>query len=242
MLNTLSIAQLDELLDQFSVPMFVIERKGPNHDFRITCMNSALEELAGQPRQDLLGRSVLEMAAAAEEMLEFYQRCVTTRQTIRFAFLFTKEQREIRWDKTLQYARSPEGHDRVIATAIKISEQAPLLQDRLAFEDVRYYSSIADLQLENLSSAFKSATEQARVTPIDEERIMRLHAVCRTIQSTVGDIKDVVRTAQARHKKSSRKAASAANDVIASDESGQGMDTVRALVDACSAERNHLER
>ncbi|NNK16964.1 MAG: PAS domain-containing protein [Sulfitobacter sp.] len=90
MLNTLSIAQLDELLDQFSVPMFAIERRGPDHDFRITCMNRALEELAGQMRQDLLGKPVLELAAAAEEMLEFYQRCVTTRQTIRFAFFLPR--------------------------------------------------------------------------------------------------------------------------------------------------------
>ena len=240
MLNTLSIAQLDELLDQFSVPMFVIERREPDHDFRITCMNSALEELAGQMRQDLLGKPVLELAATAEEMLEFYQRCVNTRQTIRFAFLFTKEQREIRWDKTLQYTCSPEGYDRVIATVVKISEEAPLLQDRLAFEDVRYFSSIADLQLENLSSAFKSATEQARVTPIDEERIMRLHAVCRTIQSTVGDIKEIVRSAQARHKSAARKTAPEGSDDAMSHRSGQGMDTVRALVDACSIERNQI--
>ena len=201
MLNTLSIVQLENLLDQFSVPMFVIESQGPGSDFCITCVNAALEELAGQTRQQLLGRSILELAATSDpdDTMEYYQRCVQTRQTIRFAFLFGSDGRKMRWNKTLQYARSPEGYDRVIATAIRVPVTAPLLQDQLAFEDVRYFSSIADLQLENLSSAFTSAARQARVTPVDEERIMRLHAVCRTIQSTVADIKRVVRAAQARH-------------------------------------------
>ena len=201
MLNTLSIEQLDDLIAQFSVPMFVIETKGPGSDFCITCMNEAFEDLSGQPRDELLGKSILEIAAtsAADVTFEHYQRCVETRQTIRFAFLFGNDRQEMRWNKTLQYARSPEGYDRVIATAIRVPVDQQPLQDQVAFEDVRYYSSIADLQLENLNSAFSSATEQARVTPIDEERIMRLHAVCRTVQSTVADIKRVVRTAQARH-------------------------------------------
>ena len=87
----------------------------------------------------------------------------------------------------------------MVTTALLSPCAEPALSDRLAFEDVRYFSSIADLQLENLSNAFSSATRRARVTPIDEERIMRLHAVCRTIQSTVADIKQVVRAAQNRH-------------------------------------------
>ena len=111
----------------------------------------------------------------------------------------SKDQQKMHWNKTLQYARSPDGNDRVIATAIRVPVSGPLLQDQIAFEDVRYSSSIADLQLENLSNAFDNATRRARVTPIDEERIMRLHAVCRTIQSTVADIKQVVRAAQNRH-------------------------------------------
>ncbi|NNK16963.1 MAG: hypothetical protein HKP51_08670 [Sulfitobacter sp.] len=78
------------------------------------------------------------------------------------------------------------------------------------------------------------------MTPIDEERIMRLHAVCRTIQSTVGDIKQVVRAAQVRHKTANRKPATAASEDAICHENGQGMDTVRALVDACSAERDQL--
>lgn len=234
MFNKLSTAKLERLLDQFSVPMFAIERRAADAEFRITCLNTALEDLAGLPRRDMLGRSIVEMAAAAEETMEYYQRCVTTRQTIRFSFLFTREQRRMCWDKTLQYARSPEGHDRIIATAIKVSFHTPLLQDQLAFEDVRYFSSIADLQLENLSSAFGSATEQARVTPFDEERLMRLHAVCRTIQSTVADIKQVVRTAQVRHAAAHRRSLPHCNSIESKICNMEGTDTVRALVNACA--------
>lgn len=244
MLSTLTIAQLEKLLEQFSVPMFAIETEGPGSDFCITCMNSALEDLAGQPREELQGRSILEIAAntAIEDTIEYYQRCVRTRQTIRFAFLFDNERQPMHWNKTLQYARSPEGYDRVIATAIKVPTETPLLQDRLAFEDVRYFSSIADLQLENLSCAFDSATEQARVTPIEEDRIMRLHAVCRTIQSTVSDIKGVVRAAQARHNKAPRPLHNGQGNngqVMSGFVEHDAMDTVHAIANASNTVRKH---
>ena len=234
MLNDLSVAQLDQLLEQFSVPMFVIETQGPGSDFVITCLNSALEDLAGQSRSELLGRSILEIAAtdAATDTARHYERCVQTRQTIRFAFLFGNENRATCWNKTLQYARSPEGYDRVIATAVKVPADTQDLQDRLAFEDVRYFSSIADLQLENLNNAFANATQQARVTPIDEERIMRLHAVCRTIQSTVADIKQVVRAAEARRNVSfASKDNGSAQALDHSAEDPPQMDTMQMLND-----------
>ena len=241
MLDTLSVAQLENLLDQFSVPMFVIETQGPGSDFCITCLNTAMEELTGQPRHALLGRSILEIAATgmAGDTIDHYQRCVRTRQTIRFAFLFGQAEEKMHWHKTLQYARSPEGYDRVIATAIRVQNDAPMLQDRLAFEDVRYFSSIADLQLENLSSAFTTATRQARVTPIDEERVMRLHAVCRTIQSTVADIKEVVRNAQARHAAQSGAVPGLRSPVQRIDGTlgFSSIDTVHALADACLEDR-----
>ena len=235
MLDLLSVPELDALLDQFTVPMFVLEREHPDGEFRITCMNRALEDLAGKAREALVGQPIRELAVAAEEMLDFYQRCVVTRQTIRFAFLTSHGHRQIRWDKTLQYARSPEGYDRVIATAVKSAEPEPSLEDRLGFEDVRYFSSVADLQLENLSSALDTAVAHARAVPIDEDRIMRLHAICRTIQSTVGDIKEVVKTAQLRHRTSGMPPPMPSN--AAAEEAGAdfGMDTVRALVNASAS-------
>ena len=230
MLNTLSNAALERLLNQFSVPMFALERAAQSADFSITCVNTAMERLCGLSRDDMIGRSIVEMAAATEEVRAHYQRCVSTRETIRFSFLFTREQRRMSWDQTLQFVPGPDGLDRVIATALKPCEEVPHIRDELAFEDLNYYATIADLQLENLSSGFASAAERARVGVVDEDRIMRLHAVCRTIQSTVGDIKSVVRDAQARratHRKGNPARCQQGSGVALG-----AVDTVTAIVNA----------
>lgn len=234
MFNTLSITRLEKLLNEFSVPMFVNERDGPNSTFRITGVNAALEELAGMPRNRLLGRCIMDMAASGvvADALEHYQRCVSTRQPIRFPFLFLQEQTETCWDKILQYARSPEGYDRVIATAIRIPYERPALQDRLAFEDVRYFSTMADLQLENLSNAFDTAAQDAQVQHLDTDRFNRLQALCRTVQSTVGDIKQVVRAAQARHKEPHCEVTRAYSEQLDQQSQEAGYDTVNAIANA----------
>ena len=54
MLNMLSIAQLENLLDQFSVPMFLVERQETADEFRISTLNRAFEDLSGLPRQNIV--------------------------------------------------------------------------------------------------------------------------------------------------------------------------------------------
>jgi PAS domain-containing protein len=244
MFNTLPISELDQLLGQFSVPMFVIERRACGQDFHMVALNAALEELAEQPRSEIIGRSISEIAPLGmpDDAHEHYMKCVTSKTTVHFAYVFLHQDREVRWNTTLQYAQSPEASDRVIATAIQVPQERALLQDRLAFEDVRYYSSIADLQLENLNNAFSSVSQEAHVTPIDEERIMRLHAVCCTIQRSVADIKDIVKRAQVRHAKQA-----AQGNAIATGEphrvcSSQSMGTVRALVNASAVDPRWTNR
>lgn len=238
MFETLSIAQLEKLLDEFSVPMFLIERQKTQGDFRITALNRAFEDLAGLSRQAFVGESLIKMAAAAaaEDTIEYYRQCVSTRQTIRFTSVLSFKRNQAYWDKTLQYSQSPEGHDRVIATAIKVPDTQPLLQDRLAFEDLSYFSSIVDLQLQNFSSAFENATQEARVSPIDEERIMRLHATCRTIQRTVSDIKKIVRSAQARHAPPAMPASGARCAQQHGPQSQKGLNMAQALTQALADE------
>ena len=244
MFRTLSIAQLDHLLSQFSVPMFVIERSAPGNDFHMVGLNPALEELAGQPRSELVGRSISEFAPIClpDDAREHYLRCVSTQATVRFTYVFVHQDREVRWDTTLQYSQSPEAFDRVIATAFQVPQERPMLQDRLAFEDVRYYSSIADLQLENLNSAFSSVAQEARVTPIDEDRIMRLHAVCRTVQRSVSDIKDIVKKAQIRHTGQPCQAIRAHTTTAQNSCETDSMATARALANAGLSAEQELIR
>lgn len=234
MFNTLPLSQIEQVLDLFSVPMFVTERQGPARDFHIVGINAALERLVGQPRSEIHGRSIseIDLIGMPDSAHENFQRCVTEKEVVHFTYLFMQDENEVRWDTTLQYSSSPEASDRVIATTIKVPQERPLMQDRLAFEDVRYFSSIAGLQLENLSSAFSSATDEARVTPIDEERIMRLHAVCRTVQRSVADIQDIVRRAQSRHASLHNQPIKKPPPDLETLQGSDGMDTVRAFAEA----------
>lgn len=192
MFDTLSTAQLEAILNQFSMPMFVIERKDPRAEFRVVGLNTPMEQLAGLMREDILGQSVIEMTTASNSTME---HCTTPRQKISCS----NEPPKLYWHKTLQYSRSPEGYDRVVATAMIVPDHLPDLQDQIAFEDLHYFASIADLQLENLNSAFGSAALDWQVRPIDEERVMRLHATCRSIQTTVSEIKQIVQRTLLRH-------------------------------------------
>ncbi len=231
MFDTLSNGQLETLLEQFTVPMFIIERHHSDTDFQMVGMNTALERLSDQPRDSIVGRSVFDMAltGGATDAGVHYLKCATTRSVVNFSYLLKRPDGEARCDVTLQYGQSPEGNDRIIATVIHMMLQGPELQDKIAFDDVSYFSSIADLQLENLSCAFSNASIDAQVTMIEEERIMRLHAVCRTIQRSVSDIKDIVRRAQERHSSHLR---APPQDFLPNAGETNCMDTVRALSDA----------
>ncbi|KIN62740.1 PAS 9 domain containing protein [Sulfitobacter noctilucicola] len=236
MFQTLSIPKLEELLDQFSVPMFVIERTGPRESFILATLNRAFEELSGTSRHDLLGQPIIRLASTGmpEEAISYYRNCIRTGETVRFSYTYTDENGDVLWETTLQHANGPDNEDRIIATAMKLPREQSALQDQLAFDDLHYFSSMADLQLENLSSAFDSVVCRPGFTEIDEDRVMRLHAVCRTVQRSVADIKDIVRRAQIRH---ARQVAPPIASCTHKMDTGPQLDTARAIV-ATSGVRN----
>lgn len=242
MFNTLSLSQIEHVLDLFSVPMFVISRQEPTSDFRLVGMNAALERLVGRPRSAIHGRSIseIDLIGMPDSAQENFLRCVENKEVIHFTYVFIQDDCEVRWDTTLQYSRSPDEYDRVIATTIKVPQEQPLLQDKLAFEDVRYFSSIADLQLENLSRAFSSVTTETQVTPIDEERIMRLHSVCRTVQRSITDIQEIVRRAEARHAALQIQPLHKPLPDHTALQHSDGLDTVRAFAGAWDTEQSDV--
>jgi len=202
MFDTLPISHLATMLTHFAFPMLVAERPDAKTEFRMVAMNAALEDIAGP--QDTMGSRTLRdlfPPNVMDEVIQSFNANEDRQQTQQFRSVLCGMSGEVPCDLRLQYLRCPDGFDRVIATAQEARAFDLDLKDKIAFEDIRYFSFIADLQLENLNSAFLSATEQAHIAPIGEERIVRLHAVCRTIQRTVSDIKDVVKQAQARHAK-----------------------------------------
>ena len=199
MFDSLSTPQLERLLDQFSVPMSIIERQSAGVDFNISGMNRAFGEQSGLRRDDALGRPITDFTETPEDALAFYQRCVSTRQSVRFSFVFSGEDQRARWDKTLQYCASPNGSDRVLAVALRVPDDMLVMHDRMTLEDLSYFSSIADLQISNLSTAFSTVEDIGFSSSQHQDRMVRLQATCRTIQSTVSDIKRVVQRAQCRN-------------------------------------------
>lgn len=200
MFDTLPISNLAAMLDHFSFPMLIAERPDQTTEFRAVALNAALEEITG-PKDAVCGMALRDVfpTNVMDEVVSVFGPSGNTIDQQKFHTAIQGIRGDVNCDLTLQYMRCADGFDRVLATAQPARSYDLDLQDKLAFEDVRYFSFVADLQLENLNCAFISAAENIVVSPVDEERIMRLHAVCRTIQRTVSDIKSVVKQAQARH-------------------------------------------
>ncbi len=200
MFDTLPISNLAAMLDHFSFPMLIAERPDQTTELRVVAMNIALEGITG-PKDAVCGMALRDVfpAEVVDEVVSVLGPDDTSVDQQEFQTVIQGIRGDVNCDLTLQYMRCADGFDRVLATAHRTCSYGLDLQDKLAFEDVRYFSFVADLQLENLNCAFISATENFEVSSVDEERIMRLHAVCRTIQRTVSDIKIVVKQAQARH-------------------------------------------
>lgn len=200
MFDTLPISHLATMLAHFAFPMLIAERPDRTAEFRTVAMNAALEEIAG-PKDAICGMTLRDVfpSSVVEDLVGSFRSGTGAEDIQRIKSAIRGISGEVPCDLTLQFLRCSDGYDRIIATAQPDQRYELDLQDKLAFEDVRYFSSVADLQLENLNSAFVSATDLVQAASVSEERMMRLHAVCRTIQRTVSDIQNVVKQAQARH-------------------------------------------
>lgn len=203
MFNILSTPELQNLLDLFSIPMFALDRTSPAGPFQIVCMNGALETLSQQPRSKILGKSIYDLLPhdEAEEASRNYIQCARTGLDVRFSEVFTESGNRHRWDTTLQSVRTREGHDRVVGTTMRIERHLPRLSDQYALEEVKYYSTIADLHLQNMTTLCDLLANRSSAPPQadDDLRNAQLMAVCRSVQRAVNDVRHTVRQAQARH-------------------------------------------
>lgn len=200
MFNTLSPAQLQVLLDQFSVPMFALDRVSADRTFRIVCINQTLENVTGRSKTQIIGRTAFDLMPPDEASLakQHYDSCARSGKNIRFSDTFTLRDRRVMWDTTLQHAKSPDGNERIIGTTLPITPSHSPADDVATYEDVRYFTALADLQLENMATACDLVSAHSSAIPEVEFRVAKLHRICRTVQRTVSDIKQVVRQAQMR--------------------------------------------
>jgi hypothetical protein len=233
--DTASAATLSQLLNQFSVPMFAVERNGPYSTFRFACLNDAMAATGDSPAAEVIGKSAFDILPMQEAEIANgrYLECALTRSVVRFRDRFTTKGRKVIWDTTLQFVALPNNAERVLGTSIEIPSEDSALPDAVTFEDIQYISTMADFQLQNLVTLFDSYGGhdlfQFEATP----RIEKLSGMCRSIQRAVADIRKIVHSAQSQrqpgcHASTAKEAHQISSNVVCSD-------TVKALVEYSSS-------
>ena len=200
MFNTHSADQLAALFDQFTIPMFAAERPGVGKDFRILCNNRAHAAATGFHDADLRGACPQDLLPAEEasKMAQRYSECADTRKDLRYLEVLHVPKGFVQWNTSLQYVPLKSGGDRVIGTSFQLDSNADPAQSDNLFDDVKYLTSLADLQLQNLVSIFETAHSGSLFTTESANRVAGLSGICRTVQQAVADIKSTVRRANTR--------------------------------------------
>ena len=96
-------------------------------------------------------------------------------------------------------------------------------------DDIQYFSSMADLQLQNLISTFEIFRDRELFSIQNEQHIDKLAGMCRTVQRAVEDIKKVVRSSNVQLNPSKPPAHGISASTMAQIKSPAGSDTIEAL-------------
>ncbi len=193
MLQVIPANQLSDLFDQFSVPMFAVERPSAEAAFRLVCINRAHAEATGLNPGGLGNKACHDLLPRGEANVvgRHIRSCAETRREVRFRETLSWPKGPQVWDTVLQHVLLDTGADRVVGTGLQIS--AP---DRLGstatLEDVRFYSALADMQLHNLVALFDAAKDQEIFRRDNEDRTQRLSGACRSALRSVEDIRNVL--------------------------------------------------
>jgi len=181
--------------------MFAVERSDPAAAFRFVFLNDALEGAAPCNRWDIIGKTLAEVMPSDEgdAAARRFKHCIDTREVVRFADTFAFSPEHGLWDTTLQSAVLPDGRERVVATSIQQRTPAQPPKETVVLEDIQYFSSMADFQIQNLITMFETYQAKELFEDEAEQRIAKLSGMCRTVQRAVSDIKKSVRNAQCTH-------------------------------------------
>ncbi len=231
MQDTVSTGALSQLLDQFSVPMFAVERSGPFATFRFVSMNKSMAAAAGRTAVSSIGRSMFDLldVAEAEVANNRLLECALTRNVLRYRERFTTSGTKSIWDTTLQFVPLSGAGERVLGTSILLSSEDTATPEVTTLEDINYISTMADFQLQNLVSLFETYRSQELFRPEAAPRIAKLGGMCRSIQRAVIDIKKIADRAQRMQQPPA--AAAETSVVRATEGTMRCSDTVRALVE-----------
>lgn len=203
MYDMLSSAALAHHLNQTSTPMYALERTDSAGAFRFASLNDAMERAALCTRRDVIGKTLAE-ALPADESITAQRRlahCIETLDVSRFTDRFTITAQPFAWDTTLHPIRLSDGTERIVASAIRQDISVTARPETVAFDDIKYFSSVADFQIQNLISLFETYDATDLLLAETEQRIAKLSGMCRTVQLAVAEIGKTIRAAQAIHHK-----------------------------------------
>jgi len=203
MYDMLSRADLAQHLNQSPTPMYALERTKNAAPFRFIVLNTAMERAALCRQSDVIGKTLSEVLPADESIAAQCRvsHCMDTLVVTQFTDRFTITAQPFAWDTTLHPIRLVDGRQRIVASAIRKDNPTAAQPETVALEDIKYFSSIADFQIQNLISLFETYDANDLLRAETEQRIAKLSGMCRSVQVTVSEIGKSIRAAQAVHQK-----------------------------------------
>ena len=240
MFDTRSASQLATLFDHFHVPMFAAQRVRPGAPFVFVCANKAWCDVSGVCPADMRNADPSDLlprdeAAAVQSR---FADCVAAKEDQRYFECLTLPHGLRHWDILLQHAPVRSGIDRVIATAMPVLQDTGAANSRLVFEDIRFFSALADLQLQNLVSMFDAAQKSELFCANSSERVATLSGICRGVQRAVEDIRKTVRRAETPARHPPAEQAQSQNRATRHAAADTGGTTLRALAGSCDPDFN----
>ncbi len=223
MLDTSSADHLAAIFDQFTVPMFAADRPSTQSEFKIICTNQAHAEATGFQQDALRNVALRDLLPESEAAIVIarYTECANRRKNIRYLETLTLPDGVQRWDTSIQHVPLAGGGDRVIGTGFRITDDRHAEGTRMTFDNIRFFSSLADMHLQNLVSMFEAARDQGLFHNDSANRVAQLCSVCRSVQRSVEDIRETVRRAHPETAATENNARAILNDL--------GSSTLRAL-------------
>ncbi len=178
------------LFNQFRFPVFAAERPARGAPFRILCVNNTFETAVGPDAATEDGICWADVSAGgAASVRSRCMACADARADIRFKQILPTPDGSRLWDVSLQHVPMPGSGDRVIGVAFRIRSNVQAEKHRKMRDDIRFFSSLADLQVQNLVSMFETAQQSDLFCTDNAGRVDRLIGICRGVQQAVGDIR-----------------------------------------------------
>ena len=199
MFDTVPLGQINDLLQNFAVPMFIVERFTPGGEFVLICCNAEMEKLFGLTRGEILGCSPRNFTRneTAGTLARKFALCVEKGCEMRFRETLDVMGRQQPVDFALKSHKGPAQSERVVGVVTISRPSNRNTAGKLVLDDVKYFSQIAEFQLQNLIWVFESSEDPQLFTEQNRIRVEKLSGMCRSVQRAIADIRNVAASCDA---------------------------------------------